>query len=320
MLSEYINCPRAHASARRHPLVDRSWKAIRGCHDSRPAITARAAAAAFLITPGHALGASGDDDDRKKDQRWRECGLTLVGLTANQTLVNLKECEPRYPRRVRAISGLTGRDTMLVGIDFRVQDKMLYGVSEGGGIHVINADSGIVTKSRQLTVELQGTSFGVDFNPAADALRIVSNTGQNLRHPFADPVAATVMDGALNDTAGTTAAGVAGAVYINNDLSVDTGTLLFDIDAALNQLSLQVPPNSGGLVRIGALTVDADSPIGFDIYSEVKGGATRRNTGCATLSVSGLTGLYKINLLTDEADRIDTIRESVVDLAIPLDQ
>ena len=30
-------------------------------------------------------------------------------------------------------------------------------------------------------VALAGTAFGVDFNPRADLLRIVSNTGQNLR-------------------------------------------------------------------------------------------------------------------------------------------
>ena len=31
-----------------------------------------------------------------------------------------------------------------------------------------------------LSVPLMGTSFGVDFNPAADRLRIVSDLGQNL--------------------------------------------------------------------------------------------------------------------------------------------
>jgi hypothetical protein len=30
-------------------------------------------------------------------------------------------------------------------------------------------------------IVLSGTEFGVDFNPAADALRIVSDTGQDLR-------------------------------------------------------------------------------------------------------------------------------------------
>ena len=35
-------------------------------------------------------------------------------------------------------------------------------------------------------MELEGENFGVDFNPAANALRIVSDTGQNLRQPFAD--------------------------------------------------------------------------------------------------------------------------------------
>ena len=39
-------------------------------------------------------------------------------------------------------------------------------------------------------IVLSGSEFGVDFNPAADALRIVSNTGQNLRALPSDRVAA----------------------------------------------------------------------------------------------------------------------------------
>ena len=274
-------------------------------------------ATAFL-TPTHAFG--GDrDDDRNDRGRSRNC-RSLVGLTADRTLVNLRECEPTYARSFRVIVGLNGSDTTLVGIDYRVQDKKVYGVGNGGGIYVIDPSTGAATKSRQLTVALEGNSFGVDFNPAADALRIVSNTGQNLRHPFADPAAATVVDGTLNYAAGTTATGITGAAYINNDLAAETGTFLFDIDATLNQLALQVPPNSGGLIRIGALTVDPDSPVGFDIYSELRGGITKANTGYATLTVGGVIGLYKINLLTGKADRLGIIREPVVDLAVLLDQ
>ena len=38
---------------------------------------------------------------------------------------------------------------------------------------------------------LDGTEFGVDFNPQVDRLRVVSNSGQNLRlHPDTGAVAA----------------------------------------------------------------------------------------------------------------------------------
>ena len=37
------------------------------------------------------------------------------------------------------MQGLSGNDTALVGIDFRVQDGKLYGVGNGGGVYTIDA-------------------------------------------------------------------------------------------------------------------------------------------------------------------------------------
>ena len=48
----------------------------------------------------------------------------------------------------------------------------MYAVSE------INAQA---VKKSQMGVALAGASFGVDFNPTVDGLRVVSDTGQNLR-------------------------------------------------------------------------------------------------------------------------------------------
>ena len=53
-----------------------------------------------------------------------------------------------------------------------------------------------------LTVPLSGSFFGVDFNPAADRLRIVSDTGQNLAH---NVNGATTLNAMLTYTAPPTA-------------------------------------------------------------------------------------------------------------------
>lgn len=124
----------------------------------------------------------------------------------------------------------------------------------------------------------------MDFNPAANALRIVSNTGQNLRQPFATtdgPIAPTVVDGTLNYTA-ITATGVSAAAYTNNDLNADTATTLLDLDTTLEQVVLQSPANSGGLAATGKLGVDAGSDAGFDICSTVRKGNTVSNQAFAT--------------------------------------
>ena len=78
------------------------------------------------------------------------------------------------------VTGLTG-DTALVGIDFRPATGALVGLGNQGGIYTIDPATGVATNRVQLSEALSGTSFGVDFNPTVDRLRIVSDTGQNLR-------------------------------------------------------------------------------------------------------------------------------------------
>ena len=210
---------------------------------------ARRLALAAAVTPFIvASPAAATDRDSSCGQRsdfGRTPRLTILGLTADQRLVKFNECRPGRLKEIGAVSGLQDPDNVLVGIDFRVQDGELYGLGDGGGIYTIDADTAQAFKVTQLTVPLEGVSFGVDFNPAADALRIISNTGQNLRHPFAGPlVFMTQTDKPLNN-AGTTALGVTGAAYTNNDLDTNTNTTLYDIDSTLDQVSIQSPPNDG---------------------------------------------------------------------------
>lgn len=87
-----------------------------------------------------------------------------------------------------------------------MQNGKLYGVGNLGGIYTLSTRSRDGTKVGQLTVALQGTRFGVDFNPAANRLRVISDTGQNLRHNIDDPAAptTTTVDGTLTYPPATT--------------------------------------------------------------------------------------------------------------------
>jgi hypothetical protein len=263
---------------------------------------------------GAEAASCGDRADLVKHRR-----LTIIGLTADQRLVRFRECNPDRTQHIGHIYGFQGTDTALVGVDFRVQDGKLYGVGNGGGVYTIDTSTGEASRVSQLTVGLDGTFFGVDFNPAADRLRIVSNTGQNLRHDV-NAGGVTASDTALNYTAGTTAAGLTGAAYTNNDLDPTTGTTLFDVDTTLNQMAIQSPPNAGSLVATGQLTVDADTPVGFDIYTTLDVGTALTNSGFASLTVGGVLGFYRVNFLTGKAILIDYFSDPVIDIAIPLDQ
>jgi Domain of unknown function (DUF4394) len=266
-----------------------------------------------LVQPLHATGR---DDHFDK--------LRVFGLTDDGRLVRFRADAPRRTKDLGYITGLTGSDTALVGIDFRVQDGKLYGVGNAGGVYTIDTTTAAATFVNALTVPLMGASFGVDFNPAADRLRIVSDVGQNLAHNV-NAGGVTVSNGTLTYTAPpaapVAAAGITAAAYTNNDLNQPaTATTLFDIDTAMDQIVIQSPPGNGILVATGKLGLDAGSAAGFDIYSRLVKDVTVANRAFASLVVNGAAGFYRINLLTGAATRLGGFSETVVDIALPLDQ
>jgi Domain of unknown function (DUF4394) len=287
-------------------------------------------AASLLAVPAVANGRQLDDPYRSDDGARRDRrSLQVVGLTSDGRLVRFDADTPGRTRDVGKVKNLDG-DQSLVGVDYRVQDGKLYGVGNNGGIYTLSTGDASASKVGKLTVALSGNSFGVDFNPAANRLRVVSDTGQNLRHNIDDATATTpplagmtMMDGPLTVPPATTPVmGVSGAAYTNNDLDPNTVTTLFDLDTAADQIVVQSPANGGQLAPTGKLLVDAGPVAGFDIYSRTAFGSTQANLGFATVSVLGRSSFYQVSLLTGRATRIGSFRPSaqVADIAIPLGQ
>ncbi|MGG5258403.1 DUF4394 domain-containing protein [Phycicoccus avicenniae] len=240
-----------------------------------------------------------------------------VGLAGDRTLVGFRLDRPESARSLGEVKGLTG-DTALVGLDRRPADGKLYAVGNKGGVytvtvptqHLLWKKAPTATLVNRLSVALSGTSFGVDFNPAADRLRVISDTGQNLRHDV-NPGGTTIADGTLAYApAATPATGVTAAAYTNNDNDAATATSLFDIDTAMDQVALQSPANAGSLAPTGKLGVDA-TKAGLDIDT--------RNRGWATLTVGGKAGLYAVDLLGGSVKREGSFPRGlqVHDLAVP---
>jgi hypothetical protein len=242
----------------------------------------------------------------------------IFGLTGGKTLVLLRGDDPDKVRGIGDIGGLQG-DAKLIGIDFRVQDGKLYGVGDKGGVYTISTDNAKAAKVSQLSVALSGTDFDIDFNPAANRLRVVSDNGQNLRHNIDDPAGAPAAGTTANDTAlstpptaGTTT-GVTGAAYTNNDTNADTATTLYDLSTTTDQILVQSPANNGTLAPTGKLAVDAAGDAGFDIATLSKG-----NTAFASLKVDGRYRLFRVDLLAGRVSGLGSFpsRTQVTDIAV----
>ncbi|MCX7290324.1 DUF4394 domain-containing protein, partial [Janthinobacterium sp.] len=190
----------------------------------------------------------------------------------------------------------------LLGFDIRPKDGLLYGVSSAGRIVTIDPATGAASVKATLAADaadasapytaIAGTAFGVDFNPVADRLRVIANTGQSLRINV--DTGATTTDGAINRAGAAPA--VTAAAY-SNSFAGTTATTLFDIDTASASLALQNPPNDGTLVNVGLLGVAAAGDVGFDIA----GGANGLALAVLRTSATGPSSLYRIDLATGAA-------------------
>lgn len=211
-----------------------------------------------------------------------------IALSASGRLFSFNRDTPGTEVGSVVVSGLVADETLL-GIDIRPADGVLYAVGSKGSIYKVVASTGVATVASTLRAAagstfsaLSGTSFGVDFNPVADRLRVVSNTGQNLRINVDN--GDTITDGAIAPTS----AAVSASAYTNAFPGTST-TRLFNLNLATNTLDLQDPPNNGTLVTGAPLGVITTAVNGFDIDA-------RTNAGFAALTVGSTTSLYRVNI------------------------
>lgn len=229
----------------------------------------------------------------------------------------------------------------LVGIDVRSTTGQIYAVGTSNRLYVLSLPISlsfpitsplprrlsfrniIATPVAALPVGLSGANFGVDFNPNADRLRVVSDTEQNLR--INPDTGETTVDGSLAYDVDTDLDGadlgdvnagqnpsIVGSAYTSPDLDPFTATTLYGIDSALDVLVLQNPPNDGTLNTIGALGVDTTEDVGFDI--------TATNIAYASLTTTSRivsSGLYTIDLNTGATTFLGSLGPFVIrDIAV----
>ena len=106
-------------------------------------------------------------------------------VTQSHHLVSFNAGQPGRLLSDVALKGLAAGETVL-GIDYRVARGELYALGSSGRVFRVDTASGQLTPvgNEKFAQPLNGGQFGFDFNPAADRIRIVSDTRQNLRaHP-----------------------------------------------------------------------------------------------------------------------------------------
>lgn len=230
----------------------------------------------------------------------------FVALSSNNSLTIYNAADVRNVGARVVITGLATSDRV-VDIDYRPATGELYGVSRQNRIYIINTTTGVATPVSTTAFAasaLTGTSTSIDFNPAADLLRIVTNSGQNLR---VDPVTGNL----VGTDANLSAQQISGIAYSNNSAGTTT-TVLYDINPVSGQLLRQNPPNDGTLVPVGNLQAELGAQASFDI-------SPNNTNALAVGKVADSTKLYTIDLTSGKATLAGKFKANtdIVSIAIP---
>jgi hypothetical protein len=239
------------------------------------------------------LSACGGGDDAPAPAR---VGDTIVVTEANQ-VASFNRATPGTQLGMRNVFGLQPGET-LAGIDFRPANGLLYALGSRGNLYTLDASTGRATFRAALKAAagddnpfttLLGTQFGVDFNPVADRLRVVSNTGQNLRIDV--ETGDTITDGNLTrvNEVGVAVPPTATAAAYTNSFRGATATTLYVLDLTLALRSVVNPPNNGNLTSDATLGVVGSGVNGFDLES-------RTTTGYAAIRSGTVLSLYRVDL------------------------
>lgn len=186
----------------------------------------------------------------------------VYGVTTDNALISFDTASAGDLDSSMFIQGLDANEIVL-GMDFRPATGDLVALGSFGNLYSLNTSNAMASKISTLNVALNGTKFGVNFNPTVDRLRVVSDLDQNLRINV--DTGATIVDGTLN---GAVDPFIVNGAYTNNDDNPNTGTTLYTIDSVTDMLNVQNPANSGTQVQVGWLGLDISGLVGFDIVTD----------------------------------------------------
>ncbi len=249
----------------------------------------------------------------------------IQALTQKMEIISVNAGQPERVLKRVPIQGLREGE-VLIGMDYRISKGVLFALSQRGILYTLDSGTGVATavSKQPISPALSGNVFGFDFNPVADRIRVVSDTGQNLRiHPDTGLVAAVDADlaYAAGDLQWNSKPELVAAAYTYNKQD-EKLTTNYAIDRRLGAVVTQgsvegvtpvVSPNTGILRTVGLLTLGPLLDASFDISDVTGGGLAAVRT-----DANPITRLVLINLESGKADVLGVLGDGrpVVGIAV----
>ncbi|MBC6605491.1 DUF4394 domain-containing protein [Hymenobacter sp. BT188] len=246
-------------------------------------------------------------------------GQLMFALTGSN-LISFDSSTPRVIRTSTSVTNLAAGQA-LVGLDFRPATGELFALgynataaapTANAQLYTVNPGTGALTAvgtAQRLELGDAAARVGFDFNPAADRIRVVSTSNKNYR---LNPTNGEKTDDAdLNPAGGV----ISSAAYTNSGPgTAPATTILYNYNAANNQLVRQDAPNTGTFATVGSsgITVNAAQGVDFDIYFDPSAPAATQNkaflvASTGTGSLVNSDRLYTVNLSTGAATEVEVV-------------
>lgn len=253
--------------------------------------------------------------------------LKIWAVNHQHELVSFMADAPGKLVSKMALQGLAP-DEVLVGLDFRVAKGQLYALSQFGRLYTIDTSTAQLTavNAQPVWAVPMSERFGFDFNPTVDRIRVVNESGLNLR---LHPDTGVQIDGDANqagvqpdaslayvdtDVHAGKVPKVAAAAYtynqhnskITTNFALDLGNGNLVTQGSKEGVQPAVSPNTGKLFTVGSLGLGRIVLASFDI-SDVK------NEAYAALATSQdmRTRLYRLDLSTGQASEVGQVLDGL---------
>lgn len=195
---------------------------------------------------------------------------TIFGLSTANSIFSFDSASPAVTTAPVTITGLSSGT--IIDIDFSPVAQALFGIASTGDLYRINTATGAATLSIGIGAQLPANTITaptvIDFNPAADRLRVFQGTstfrltGDASTFDSAQTAGTVSTDGTFSGVAG---ANLVAAAYTNN-FNGTGGTTLYSLDTTSDSLIIHsVGPQFATIAAVGLLGVNIGTGVGFDI-------------------------------------------------------
>ncbi|MBK6743250.1 MAG: DUF4394 domain-containing protein [Hydrogenophilales bacterium] len=233
--------------------------------------------------------------------------VNITLLSNDNRIATIDSANPSSPLSTHNITGLQPTE-FIEAIDYRPSDGALYGigaVAQDARLYRIDPNTGaasLVGAGPFTNTLVAAAAMGVDFDPVADRIRIITNIGQNI----------SVNPGTLAVTTHTNTAFDAGdpnngndndpngLAYSNNQPGAST-TTLYAITLSSGPILVRVGSPSGSPVSPDAGTLFTVGSTGVGGYSNQRIGFDISSGGTAYALIHNSNELYTLNLGTGAA-------------------